>query len=136
VVEAFVAVGNPSQPTSYFEFEINPLAARFSALVDSPNLSREEMRVETFDCPGFTARVLVRERIWSALLALPLEALACRPVTALRANFFRVAGSRASSRRSTRRWPTRPTSTGRAPSGSSPSADRDDRFQGGRIRAC
>jgi hypothetical protein len=90
VVEAFVAVGNPSQPTSYFEFEVNPLAARFSAVVDSPNLSREKMRVETFDCPGFTARVVVRERIWSALLALPLEALAGRPVTALRANFFRV----------------------------------------------
>jgi hypothetical protein len=90
-VEVFVAFGNPSPPlTRYFEFEVNPLAARFCARVNSPSLSREEMRVETFECPGFTARVRVREKLWSALLALPLEALAGRPVTSLRGNFFRV----------------------------------------------
>lgn len=88
VVEAFVALADP--PVDYFEFEANPLGAKFSARVSSPNRAREGMAVETFECPGFSVRVAVRPHVWSALLRVPLEALSGRPVERLRANFFRI----------------------------------------------
>jgi hypothetical protein len=85
VVEAFLSFEDP--PRRYLELEANPLGARFSARVASPNLSREGMAVETFDFPGFEASVRIGPRRWSALLRVPLPA---PPSAALRANFFRI----------------------------------------------
>ncbi len=83
VVEAFLAFEDP--PNRYLELEVNPLGARFSAIVDSPNLSRAGMSVRTLAPPGFEARTRIRESRWSALLSIPVE----RHVE-LRANFFRI----------------------------------------------
>ena len=71
VVEAFVALAEP--PFRYLELEVNPLGARFSAIVDSPNLSREGMTVRTFPFPDFKAEVRVREYLWSAVLSISLS---------------------------------------------------------------
>jgi hypothetical protein len=73
VVEVFLSAEDP--PLRYFEFEVNPLGARFSARVDSPAGTREGMRVETFPCPRFSAAVRVREGSWSARIRIPLREL-------------------------------------------------------------
>ena len=91
VFEVFLAPGADA-PTAYFEFEVNPLGALFDALIDSPNKSREGMRIGTeWDCPGFEARVTRREANWSASLRIPLDPLV-RGTTpeAWRANFYRI----------------------------------------------
>jgi hypothetical protein len=88
VVEVFLS-GDDS-PSAYFEFEANPLGARFSARVESPRGTREGMRVETFPCPGFSARVRVRERSWSARLRIPMVALFGGMPAGVRGNAFRV----------------------------------------------
>jgi hypothetical protein len=91
VVEVFLAP-EPSPGGVYFEFEVNPLGARFDARVESPEGRRETMRVDVaWNCPGFSARVRRRERRWSALLTIPLAPLVSGPPPALwRANFYRV----------------------------------------------
>ncbi len=90
VFEVFLAAEDP--PVRYFEFEINPLGAIFDARVESPERSRTTMRVDSsWDCPGLVARVTLRPRRWSALLAIPLAPLFGEtPPARLRANFHRV----------------------------------------------
>ena len=89
VVEAFVAVDDP--PARYVELEVNPLGARFSARVVSPNGTRRGMTVETFAGPGFRASAGRGEGRWSALLRIGAAALG-RPTLPerFRANFFRI----------------------------------------------
>jgi hypothetical protein len=74
VVEAFLCWADP--PVRYIELEVNPLGAKFSAVVDSPNLSREGMSVHTFPFPGFKAEVSIRDHRWSARLSIPFEGVA------------------------------------------------------------
>lgn len=71
VVEAFLSFQDP--PVRYLELEVNPLGARFSAVVESPSLSRAGMTLEKFPFPEFQADVKVRERSWSAKLSIPLD---------------------------------------------------------------
>ena len=71
VVEVFLAADS----RRYFEFEVNPLGARFAARVDSPAGTREGMRVETFSCPRFSAAVRLGESTWSARLRIPFADL-------------------------------------------------------------
>jgi hypothetical protein len=88
VVEVFLSCEEP--PFSYFEFEVNPLGTRFSARVESPRGTREEMRVATFPCPGFAAAVRVRERSWSARLKIPMARLFGAMPAVFQGNAFRV----------------------------------------------
>ncbi len=90
VFEVFLSPEN--RPSTYFEFEVNPLGALFDARVDSPDLSRSSMRVDpAWTCPGFSARVRRHSRRWSALLEIPLAPLCAGPVPPTwRANFYRV----------------------------------------------
>jgi len=88
VVEVFLSVEDP--PRRYLEFEVNPLGARFSARVDSPRGTRDGMRVETFSCPGFRAKVRVRERSWSARLRIPLARLFGSFPAVFSGNVFRI----------------------------------------------
>jgi len=88
VVEAFVAFDDP--PVRYFEFEANPLGARFSARVESPHGVRAGMAAETFRCSGFAARVGRGEGRWSATLRIPAALLAGASPKRFRANFFRI----------------------------------------------
>jgi len=88
VVEVFLSREDP--PFSYFEFEVNPLGARFSARVESPGGTREGMRVATFSCPGFAAAVRVRERSWSARLKIPMARLFGAMPAMFQGNAFRV----------------------------------------------
>ncbi|MGH9442188.1 MAG: carbohydrate-binding family 9-like protein, partial [Thermoanaerobaculia bacterium] len=70
VVEAFLSFEDP--PARYLELEVNPLGAKFSARVESPNLAREGMTVERIALPGFRADVRAGDRRWSATLSIPL----------------------------------------------------------------
>jgi len=90
VFEVFLSPNDP--PAVYYEFEVNPLGTLFDARIESPDLRRETMRVESaWNCSGLKARVRLREKRWSALLRIPLAPMECgRPVTAWRANFFRI----------------------------------------------
>jgi hypothetical protein len=91
VFEVFLAPGSEA-PRVYFELEVNPLGALFDARVDSPELRRASMRVDTsWDCPGLTARAAAREGRWSAVLTIPLAPLCGGEIpTTWRANFYRV----------------------------------------------
>ena len=77
----------------YYEFEVNPLGTRFDARVESPDLRRATMIVDTdWTCEGFSARVTRRPGLWSASLTIPLASM-CRgvgPPRVWRANFYRV----------------------------------------------
>ncbi|MGH9317139.1 MAG: carbohydrate-binding family 9-like protein [Thermoanaerobaculia bacterium] len=90
VFEVFLSPHDPA--AVYYEFEVNPLGALFDARIESPDLRRETMRVETaWNCPGFSARVRLREKRWSALLRIPLAPMESgAPAAAWRANFFRI----------------------------------------------
>jgi len=89
VVEAFLSAEDP--PRRYVELEVNPLGARFSARVDSPEGTRKGMSVATFECPGFSAGVKRGERRWSALLRVPASAFGGESIPeTFRANFFRI----------------------------------------------
>ena len=91
VFEVFLAPGDEA-PRRYFELEVNPLGALFDARVESPELRRASMRVETsWDCPGLTAKVVARDRRWSALLTIPLAPLCGGAIPPTwRANFYRI----------------------------------------------
>jgi hypothetical protein len=80
------------RPTIYYEFQVNPLGAVFDARVESPDLARHSMRVETaWTCAGFSARVTRTERRWSARLKIPLRAMTPGAKASLwRANFYRI----------------------------------------------
>jgi hypothetical protein len=92
VFEVFLAPRDP--PSLYYEIEVNPLGALFDARVESPELSRRSMRVDpAWDCPGLEARVTRRPDRWSALLRIPLPALAGEETAtprSFRANFYRI----------------------------------------------
>lgn len=95
VFEIFLSPAEP--PRTYFEFEVSPLGTLFDARIESPNLSRQDMRVATdWDCDGFSARVAVRPGRWSASIRIPLAPLcAGSPPERWRANFYRIdRGSR------------------------------------------
>ena len=91
VCEVFLAPEEHSQ-RRYFEFEVNPLGTLFDARVDSPGLARASMRVATsWDCPGLSARVMIRPGRWSAALTIPLAPLCDGPIPKVwRANFYRI----------------------------------------------
>jgi len=89
VFEVFLAPVDP--PHLYFEFEVNPLGTLFDARVDSPNLVRAGMKVDTsWDCAGLSATVRRREGKWSAALSIPLRELVDPIPRRWRANFYRV----------------------------------------------
>lgn len=90
VFEIFVSPHDP--PTVYYEFEVNPLSTVFDARVESPDLTRETMRVDpSWTCRGFGARVTRTPNRWSATLRIPLRELAGSSLPAVwRANFFRI----------------------------------------------
>lgn len=90
VFEVFLSPSDP--PTVYYEFEVNPLGARFDARIESPDLKRETMRTDvSWNCAGFSARVSRADRKWSALLRIPLAPLVGPEPPALwRANFYRI----------------------------------------------
>ena len=91
VFEVFLSPGEGPAPL-YYEFEVNPLGTLFDARVESPDLGRATMRVETaWDCPGFSARVTRGPERWSASLRIPLAELASGPIPPRwRANFYRI----------------------------------------------
>lgn len=89
VFEVFLSPREP--PTLYYEFEVNPLATRFDAQVESREMRRETMRVDvSWNCPGYGARVRKAPGKWSALLHIPLAPMAFPVPTAWRANFYRI----------------------------------------------
>ncbi len=91
VFEVFLSPGDPARV--YYEFEVNPLGTLFDARVDSPDLSRATMRVDTaWDCAGYAARVTRAAGRWSASLRIPLDALGAGapPPPLWRANFYRI----------------------------------------------
>jgi hypothetical protein len=96
VFEVFLSPGE--RPARlYYEFEVNPLGTLFDARVESPDLGRATMRVETaWDSPGFAARVTRGPGRWSASLRIPLDELVSGPIPRRwRANFYRIdRGSR------------------------------------------
>jgi Carbohydrate-binding family 9 len=91
VFEVFLAPGDES-PRRYFELEVNPLGAVFDARVESPELRRASMHVETaWDCAGLRARVACRPGRWSADLRIPITALCDGAFPPRwRANFYRI----------------------------------------------
>ena len=91
VFEVFLAPGEEA-PRRYFELEVNPLGAVFDARVDSPELRRASMRVDTaWDCPGLRTRVSGHPGRWSADLRIPFVALCDGdPPPRWRANFYRI----------------------------------------------
>ncbi|HEX4441419.1 MAG TPA: carbohydrate-binding family 9-like protein [Thermoanaerobaculia bacterium] len=89
VYEVFLAPVDP--PHLYFEFEVNPLGTTFDARVDSPDLVRAGMRVDTsWDCSGLSATVRRHPKRWSAALGIPLDELVSPVPARWRANFYRV----------------------------------------------
>jgi cellulose/xylan binding protein with CBM9 domain len=89
VYEVFLAPVDP--PHLYLEFEVNPLGTLFDARVDSPNLVRAGMNVDTsWDPAGLRATVRQRPGRWSAVLNIPLDELVAPIPSRWRANFYRV----------------------------------------------
>jgi len=90
VYEVFLSPFDP--PTVYFEFQVNPLGAVFDARVESPELARTTMRVDSsWNLRGLSAKVRVRPGRWSAVLAIPLAPLAPRGLPRVwLANFYRI----------------------------------------------
>jgi hypothetical protein len=89
VVEIFLAFEDP--PVRYLELELNPLGARFSAVVSSPHGTREGMAVVPLGIAGFATEVRVREAVWSAVFRLPWRSLPFAPKAGrFRANAFRI----------------------------------------------
>ena len=90
VFEVFLSPGSPAH--LYYELEVNPLGALFDARIESPDLARATMRVETaWACPGFEAHVTRGPNRWSASLRIPLEPLGGgRIPPCWRANFYRI----------------------------------------------
>ena len=94
VFEVFLSPQDP--PRLYYEIEVNPLGTLFAARIDSPDLSRKSMKVDTsWTCRGLSARVARSEGRWSASFTIPLSQLAGEGSTRTwRANFFRIDRSR------------------------------------------
>ncbi|MEO8348835.1 MAG: carbohydrate-binding family 9-like protein [Acidobacteriota bacterium] len=90
VYEVFLSPFDP--PSVYFEFEVNPIGARYDARIESPDLARATMRVDvSWNLAGFSARARMRPGRWSAVVAIPLAPLAPDGIPRKwRANFFRI----------------------------------------------
>jgi hypothetical protein len=94
VVEVFLAPG-AVDPYRYFELELSPNGIVFDGRVESPDLDRRTMRVDTsWDCPGLDARAaIVSGYGWRAELALPWRALhggGGPPPPVWRINLYRI----------------------------------------------
>ncbi|HLJ75272.1 MAG TPA: carbohydrate-binding family 9-like protein [Thermoanaerobaculia bacterium] len=91
VVEMFLA---PSNPRSYFEIEVNPLATTFDAKIDSPDGIRTTMRVDlAWDCPSLFAAVRKTPGRFDTIVRVPFACLGVtRPSRGdeWRGNFFRI----------------------------------------------
>jgi hypothetical protein len=93
VFEVFLSAQDP--PRLYYEIEVNPLGTVFAARVQSPDLARRSMKVDTaWKCRGLSVRVAHSERRWSASLSIPLSQLGDSSIRTWRANFFRIDRSR------------------------------------------
>jgi len=98
VVELFVAPDDADRRI-YYEIEVNPAGRIFDARVDSPNLSRNGMRVDRSWNPG---GLLVRSRIhyargkaeasgfWLVRMSLDLSEIAARADRPLAVGAFRI----------------------------------------------
>ncbi|HEY6066243.1 MAG TPA: carbohydrate-binding family 9-like protein [Thermoanaerobaculia bacterium] len=105
VYEVFLTPLDP--PVRYFEFEINPLGALFDARVESPDLARRTMSVDTgWNLAGLQGTSRVREGRWSATLKIPIAPLlegGAAP-RLWRANFYRVDRGTGNSRDEFSAW--------------------------------
>ena len=90
VFEVFLSPADPA--TLYYEFEVNPLGAVWTGRIESPDLERRSMRVDSsWRCPGFSARVARGSNRWSAFLRIPLAPMdEGAAASRWRANFYRI----------------------------------------------
>jgi Carbohydrate-binding family 9 len=93
-VELFISPGAET-PIRYFEFEVNPNAVIFDALIDNPTSVRHDLLADThWDCAGL--RVVVERddpnHRWTAVMAIPWSGIAPPgPLPRVwRANLFRI----------------------------------------------
>lgn len=94
VVEVFLA---PETPHRYFELELSPLATRFSASVESPDLHRETMKTDLDWSPGEFFGFVRRDGtsgMWRtrSLITISLDSLGPipSPGETWLANFYRI----------------------------------------------
>ena len=90
VFEVFLSPVEP--PNRYYEFEVNPLGAVWTGRVESPDLDRRSMRVDSsWRCRGFSAHVTRGPKRWSAVLRIPFAPMAGGAAgSRWRANFYRI----------------------------------------------
>jgi Carbohydrate-binding family 9 len=93
-VEIFISPGSET-PTHYYEFEVNPNAVVFDALIDNPTSQRRDLHADlAWDCQGL--RVCVERddphHHWTAIIAIPWNQIAPHGTipTEWRANLFRI----------------------------------------------
>lgn len=91
VVEVFLS---PSDPTVYFEIEVNPLGTSFDARITSPDGVRATMRTELdWTCGDLFAAVRRTPRTLDVLVRLPFASLGVdspKPGDVWRGNLFRI----------------------------------------------
>jgi Carbohydrate-binding family 9 len=93
-VEVFISPGDET-PAQYYEFEVNPNAVVFDALIDNPTSQRRNLHADlAWDCQGL--RVCVERddphQLWTAIMAIPWAQIT--PNATLphiwRANLYRI----------------------------------------------
>jgi hypothetical protein len=92
VVELFVAPG-VVDPQSYFEFEVNPIGAVFTALVRSPHGDRRDLEVDrSWICADLVATTERRRGGWRARLDFPWSSVSPdgRQTGTWRMNLYRI----------------------------------------------
>jgi hypothetical protein len=93
VVELFIAPGD-EKPSTYYEFEANPLGTRFEAKIFNPTDDRSRMKAdEAWRAAGLEVEVSVDEAKdrWTALFTVPWAALHSGPrPSEWRLNFYRI----------------------------------------------
>jgi len=91
VAEMFVQP-NPEAPRRYKEFEVSPNGLWIDLDIDLDTQERKRDMNSGLRC---RARILPKERIWTAEMAIPMLALTLvfNPAKRWRANFFRVEGA-------------------------------------------
>lgn len=89
VVEVFIAPG--PEPTTYFEFEINPLGTLFDAAIRWRGPGAIEVR-RAWDCAGLTGGAGIEPGGWRAWLVIPFAGLDARPASGdvWAVNFYRI----------------------------------------------
>lgn len=107
VVEVFLCPA-PATP-SFFEFQVNPIGTIYDSFVPDARLNADWQKWSRWNCRGLRVGVRVdgrlndlshRDQGWSAVMAIPFEALAehagarPRPGEAWRANFTRYERAR------------------------------------------